>query len=314
LERATVALEGHNPVLGPFFYVNALIVHYPESLVYIGMFVPGIVSNSDALDHGRRVRILAVVWGVIVMVVITVMSTKILQYMLPLGVPVAFVGGAALHSLAESAMGRRGKVTIVGLVMLSASWSALWPVRAFVKSHWLGIGGPVAIFEPQWFMLGVAGVSFAVLVLFALRRQVSDQLVARLWVGVVLLLVVGQCIYEVSVRDTYQYNEGTREVAALARERKIKKILYVGKDLNPALDLYLKGWNSWREDVEVDSYTTEASILSSKRSLVDLSQLREESFLVVENRVANDIENLSALLKKATLVHSTKMYRVYDLR
>jgi hypothetical protein len=91
----------------------------------------------------------------------------------------------------------------------------------------------------------------------------------RLFVGSLLLLFTLRLFLEVIVYDRTQYDVGTKRLASILREQEVQRILYLGKDLNPALDLYLKGWHTWKTDIRLDYYLSEATALAPKRTWID---------------------------------------------
>lgn len=91
--------------------------------------------------------------------------------------------------------------------------------------------------------------------------------------------------------------------------------MYLGKDLNPALDLYLKGWDTWRTDIHLDYYLSEATALAPKSTAIDLPRPGESTFLVEEKRIAGEehFVNLSGLKDGILPLFSSDTYLVYKL-
>jgi hypothetical protein len=120
---------------------------------------------------------------------------------------------------------------------------------------------------------------------------------------------------EVFVNDRTQYDVGTKQLVSILREQQVQRVVYLGKDLNPALDLYLRGWDTWREDVRVDYHLVEATALAPKGTAIDLSGLGEGDFLVEENRIANEHHdvNLLNLKEKVSPFFSNNTYHAYKL-
>jgi len=236
--------------------------------------------------------------------------------MLPLSVPVAILGGVSLSFLADGKIAGRSRLALLVLLSITTMWSALWPLRTYVRGALLGIPGtnPYATFP--WGMMSVAFLcAFFTLCLLAGIIRGQNWGDSGLWVGVLMLLLVVRLILEVSVSDQTQHIVGMKDVASLLRSRNVNRILYRGKDLNPALDVYLKGWDQWKTDVRLDYFLCGPSALTKGESVVEPSVPGQATFLVEETRVgAGDcFPGLATLGRDRPLLFENPAFRVYEL-
>ena len=316
LQRLAAPIEGHASGLGVFFYVNQAIVQYPEIALGVGLLVLSLFRRIDVGASASRLIIVSSVWGSVVFLIITVMATKIQQYMLPLSVPVAMLGGLTLDLLAEGRMTRRFRIFVVGLLSLGTLWSALWPLRAYIKTSILGIAGSNAYTTVPWGMVMIALVCVSYLVYVSVAGRfgpTADS--APIFVGLLLLLLTLRLVMEVVVIDRTQYDVGTKTVASLLRGEKAQRVMYLGKDLNPALDIYLKGWDQWRSDVRLDYYLSEATALAPQWRHLGSLRPNEVTCLVQETRIAHQQYDpeLADLQDHHEVRFSNRTYLVYNL-
>ncbi|MEK9138391.1 MAG: hypothetical protein AAB393_14795, partial [Bacteroidota bacterium] len=302
---------------GGLFYVNQLIVQYPESALAIGVLAFIVLKKATGLELPRRLIPIAIVWGVVVFAVITLMATKIPQYMLPLSVPVALLGGYVLELLAARRLSRANTVALMVLLALTTSWSAVWPLRAYVKTSVLGIGevNPYATLSWLSVVLAVACVGLTGYVLVH-RADWKKSIVHIQLVPILLLAVLTLRVFvEVMFNDRTQHNIGTQQIASMLREQHAQRVIYLGKDLNPALDLYLKGWDTWRTDIRLDYYLSEATALAPMNTMIEPAREEEETFLVEEMRIAGEphYANLRSVKGSVEPVFVNASYRVYRL-
>ena len=316
-QRLAAPIEGHHPALGVLFYINQLVVRYPESALGLGLLVFFIVRRTERTSTAVRLVALAGVWGGIVFVITAIMATKIPHYILPIGVPVALFGGFVLARLSEGRLDRRQAGTALLLLAVATFWSALWPLREIVKSDVLGMTAISPYRGLPWPGLLLAAVCTGVSCYTFFRRSswetVCRQL--RLFPVVFLGLMTLQVALEVIVTDRTHYNVGTGEVASLLRSQGAQQVIYLGKDLNPALDLYLKGWETWRTDIRLEYYLSEATALAPKSTRIDDPGGGETTFLVEEVRVKGEenFTNLRSIKGDALVLFANSFYRVYRL-
>jgi 4-amino-4-deoxy-L-arabinose transferase-like glycosyltransferase len=316
VQRFSVPLEGHNSALGIFFYINQLFVRYPESALGLGLIILLLFKRIDRTAVSERLITIAVVWGIVVLGIITVMATKIPQYMLPLSVPVALLGGIALGFLADGGLKRGPSVVLLALLSIATSWSALWPLRVYIKNSVLGIAEVNPYVALPWAMGGIAlaSICFCVYLLFHRLHEEATVSVPSFVVALLMLLTL-RYMFEVAVSDRTQYNIGTERVASVLRGQQAQRVMYLGKDLNPALDLYLKGWDAWRTDIRLDYYLSEATALAPKSTVIDLPRPGEVTFLVKEKRIVGKehFMNLPGLKDGVSPLFSNDIYLVYRL-
>ena len=316
MQRVSSPLEGHDPLLGGFFYINQILVHYPEALLAAGLLVLLVRRKVDPATGAGQLILVSVVWSVVVLAIITIMATKIPQYLLPISVPVALLGGLSLSLLAEHKITRRSQIVLVTLLSAATLWSALWPLRAFIRGSLLGIATAHPYMTIQWGMVVVALVCVLYcLYLFLSHRRNRSEDRARIFVGVLLLVLIGRVAWEVGVADGMQYNVGTREVASFLREEHAQRVIYLGKDLNSALDIYLKDWDQWRTDIRLEHHLCEATVMTPAGRDIDFPRPNEVTFLVEENRIANQecYPALAVLKDHHPVLFSNRSYQVYNL-
>lgn len=315
VQRLASPIEGHNPALGPFFYINQVIVRYPESSLAIGFIVLLFFKEiTNGLMH--KVLAIALVPGAVVFAIITVMATKIPQYSLPLVIPIALLGGCMLDLLLSGSLTRRASIILSAIVSLAATWSALWPLRVYIKTGVLGIQEPGSYAAFPWIMLLIAAVSCCFTIVMVVRRtQRESKHTERLFVIALMMLFTLRLLIEVTVTDQTQYDIGTKRIAALLRKGHAQRVIYIGKDLNPALEVYLKGWDEWRTDVALDSYLSESTALASKSTSIGVPRFGEVTLLVEEKRITDDehFTNVSAARGNRLPLFTNPWYRVYDV-
>ena len=315
LRRVASPLEGHNPWLGPLFYLNQLFVRYPESGFAVGFFV-AVLFNRATSRISSRMLIIVLTWSAVVSAIITVMATRLAQYSLPLAIPFALLGGEVLGLLTSGSLSRKSSVVVLGVFALGALWSSLWPLRAYVKANIFGmheVGFPVPL---PWPMLLIAIASACFTFVFILQRSPKNWPLTARFAGIVLLLLFTfRFVYEVTVNDRTQYNIGTKDIAALLRHERAQRVIYLGEDLNPALDVYLKGWNEWSTAVTLDFYLSTSTALATKSTFVSPPNPGEVTFLVEERRIAADslFVNANALKGDRFPLFSNTAYNVYDV-
>jgi 4-amino-4-deoxy-L-arabinose transferase-like glycosyltransferase len=316
VQRLSAPIEGHDPALGIFFYINQLLVRYPECALGIGLIILPLLRQIDRAKVSQRLVALSVVWGLVVLAIVAVMATKIPQYMLPLSVPVALLGSIALGLLADGSLKKGSALVLLALLSITTSWSALWPLRAYIKNSVLGIAEVNPYVALPWEMVGIAVVSICACVYLSFRRSHEEGTVsAPSFVVTLLVLLTLRHMFEVTVIDRTQYNIGTKHVASLLREQQAQRVIYLGKDLNPALDLYLKGWDTWRTDIRLDYYLSEATALAPKSTAIELPRPGEITLLVEEKRIAREehFSNLAGLKDGIPPLFSNDTYLVYKL-
>lgn len=236
--------------------------------------------------------------------------------MLPLSVPVALLGSIALGLLADGSLKKGSALVLLALLSITTSWSALWPLRAYIKNSVLGIAEVNPYVALPWEMVGIAVVSICACVYLSFRRSHEEGTVsAPSFVVTLLVLLTLRHMFEVTVIDRTQYNIGTKHVASLLREQQAQRVIYLGKDLNPALDLYLKGWDTWRTDIRLDYYLSEATALAPKSTAIELPRPGEITLLVEEKRIAREehFSNLAGLKDGIPPLFSNDTYLVYKL-
>ena len=316
MQRVASPLEGHDPLLGGFFYINQILVHYPEASLAAGLLVLLVRRKVEPGTGAGQVILVSVVWSVVVLAIITVMATKIPQYLLPISVPVALLGGLSLSLLAEHKITRQSQIVLVTLLSAAALWSALWPLRAFIRGSLLGIAAANPYTTISWGMaiVGSVGILYDVYLLLRPGRNAAGDK-AHILVGILLLLLILRVVCEVTVADETQYDVGTREVASFLREENAQRVIYLGKDLNSALDIYLKGWDQWKTDIRLDHYLCEATAMTPARKDIDFPRPNEVTFLVEENRIANQecYPALAVLKDHHPVLFSNRSYQVCNL-
>ena len=316
MQRVSSPLEGHDPLLGGFFYINQILVRYPEALLAAGLLVVLVRRKVDPGTGRGQLILVSVVWSVVVFAIITIMATKIPQYLLPISVPVALLGGFALSLLSEHKITWRSQVVLVTLFCAATLWSAPWPLRMFIRGSLLGLASANPYTAIQWGMLLVALVCFLYcLSLFLGHRRNGGGDRAHIFVGVLLLVLIGRVVWEVGVADGTQYNVGTREVASFLREEHAQRVIYLGKDLNPALDIYLKKWDQWRTDIWLEHHLCEATVMTPAGRDIEFPRPNEVTFLVEENRIANQecYPALAVLKDHHPVLFSNRSYQVCNL-
>lgn len=316
VQRLSAPIEGHDTALGTFFYINHLLVRYPESALGIGLITLLLFNRIHRTIISRRLITISVVWGLAVFTIITIMATKIPQYMLPLSIPVALLGSIVLELFTEGGLKRGSSVVLLALFSVTASWSALWPLRAYIKNNVLGIAGVNPYGVLPWALVGVALLSTCLCVYLFLHRSHGEATVSvPPFVVALLMLLTLRYTFEVIVSDRTQYDMGTKHVASVLREQHAQRVLYVGKDLNPALDLYLKGWDTWRTDVRLDYYLSAATALAPESTVIDLPRPGETTFLVEEKRIVGEehFADLQGLKEGISPLFSNGTYIVYRL-
>jgi 4-amino-4-deoxy-L-arabinose transferase-like glycosyltransferase len=317
LQRLSTPIEGHDPALGIFFYVNQLFVHYPESALGIGLILLLFFKRIDRTRISQRGVTLSAVWSLVVIAIISVMATKIQQYMLPLSVPIALLGSIALALLAEGSLKKGSGVVLLALFSVTTSWSALWPARAYIKNSVLGIAEVTPHVALPWGMAGIAltSICFCLYLLFRRSKEIEGAIPMPLFVVTLLMLLTLRYTFEITVSDRTQFAVGTKRVASFLRGQQAQRVLYLGKDLNPAFDLYLKGWETWRTDIRLDYYLSEATALAPKSTSIDLPRPGEVTFLVEEKRIAGKelFTNLPAFKDGGPPIFGNDTYLVYRL-
>jgi 4-amino-4-deoxy-L-arabinose transferase-like glycosyltransferase len=315
VQRLSAPIEGHDPALGIFFYINQLLVRYPESALGIGLILLLLLGLIDRTKVPRLVAI-STVCGLVLLAIITVVATKIPQYMLPLSVPVALLGSIALGLLAEGSLKRGSALVLLSLLSITTSWSALWPLRAYIKNSVFGIAEVNPYVALPWAMGGIAlaSICFCVYILFHRLHEEATVSVPSFVVALLMLLTL-RYMFETIVSDRTQYDIGTERVASMLREQQAQRVMYLGRDLNPALDLYLKGWDTWRTDIRLDYYLSEATALAPKSTVIGQPRPGEVTFLVEEKRIAGKehFTNLPGLKDGFSPLLSNDTYLVYRL-
>ena len=165
-------------------------------------------------------------------------------------------------------------------------------------------------------MLLIAIASACFTFVFILQRSPKNWPLTARFAGIVLLLLFTfRFVYEVTVNDRTQYNIGTKDIAALLRHERAQRVIYLGEDLNPALDVYLKGWNEWSTAVTLDFYLSTSTALATKSTFVSPPNPGEVTFLVEERRIAADslFVNANALKGDRFPLFSNTAYNVYDV-
>ena len=316
VQRLTSPIEGHDPALGIFFYVNQVVVQYPEASLGIGLIFLVLRGRIEPGAIALPLVIASTVWSVVVFLIITVMATKIQQYMLPLSVPVAILGGLSLDLLAERKLTGRSRLIVIALLSVGTLWSALWPLRAYIKNGLLGIAGTSPYTTIPWgmVMVSLVCVSYCTSLIVGSRSGSAPDR-APIFVGSLLMLLMVRLVTEVVVIDQTQYNAGAKDMASLVREERAQCVMYLGRDLNPALDLYLKGWDEWRTDIRLDYYLCESTALAPQRKDLVFPRPNEATFLVEETRIANKecYSNLTFLKDNHPVRFANRTYRVYNL-
>jgi hypothetical protein len=168
-----------------------------------------------------------------------------------------------------------------------------------------------------WAMVVIALLSgcFVAYTMWAGRAPEESAFRGRLFASSLLLLFTLRLLVEVIVNDRRQYDAGTKQLASLLREQQTQRVIYLGKDLNPALDLYLKGWDTWKTDIRLDYYLSETTALAPKRMVIDLPRPGESTCLVEEKRIAGEehFTNLPAIKDGVVPLFSNDTYFVYRL-
>jgi 4-amino-4-deoxy-L-arabinose transferase-like glycosyltransferase len=311
VQRSLAALEGHNPALGVFFYINHLLVRFPESGLAIGLMVFLVIRRKEPNLLSSRLGRISCVWGGIVLLIISIMTTKIPQYMLPLSIPVAMLCGQALDALVEEKLSKGQAVVLLAFLSAVSVWSVGWPLRTFLKNTILGINEVSPYTMLSWHTLVVPIASILGLAAVWLARQTRNAV--RACVVGLMFSFTFVASYEVVVRDISQYNLGTKQVADFLLEQHAHRVVYLGKDLNPALTLYLRGWENWKEDVTLDAYLSEETALAGARREIVPPHQGEIVLVVEEIRVAGKgfFSNLQAIIGMRPPALTVGAYRVY---
>jgi 4-amino-4-deoxy-L-arabinose transferase-like glycosyltransferase len=281
--RAVTPLDAHDPSLGWLFFINQIPVRFPEAGLGAGLVLLWLTSRFVPDEQVSRLMRIASVWTVLVLVPITFSATKIVHYIVPLAIPVAALGGIALDRIA-SASRRQAIVLLVPLVIF-AGWSALGPLRMFLKGYLLGPSPGSPAMEVQVVPLLVVLLGAVVVCILLIKRIQREKVlpVLRALPFAVLLLLSVAAVWEVAVRDRSRHDYGLRTVAELLHERKAGHVVYLGVDLNPALRLYLHWMEGWNERTKLSEYVPfAASTIVAPNPDVELPMGEKGCFVVVE--------------------------------
>lgn len=248
VERTLYGVEGNVKPLEWFYFVNQLIVLYPEGIFWFAVGSLGIWGGRD------RRWVLILVWFLVFFLVFSVMRTKLAVYTLPMLVPASLIAALSVSRFREDHFSNARMAIMIGLSGFAFLWSCSQSWRNQAKEILLGVfhGELPSWSMSQSFSLFILLALLVILLSIVMFRSGFIGLLRPILPFVIVLPTALMTSYSTMAGDRYQYKDGATEFAAFIHVKQPRGIVVIGFDRNPQLTFYLGGADiGWRSDIEV---------------------------------------------------------------
>ena len=281
--------------LGYFYFLNQLLVRFPLSVLgfsYVLVLVVHLLKRKHQVNFTRQ-DLFAALWFVIVFSVYSVLQTKVVNYTLPMLIPLSLLTARTLEKLQSNEFERKTATFLLMLTSVSLVWSfsddARLALRDFVQS--------IAAFRlPSTFsfsLVELVSLLAAVLVVAVLvwRKEAVRAALLKYLVPAVLLISLASLFFQVTFVKDDDYVDGARELATLVNQAPHREILYLHTPhytggMNPQLAYHFDGVNcGWKKDILFLEMSRDR--VDSLRDWMASTPERKRVFIIIEKNSAD---------------------------
>ncbi len=238
-------VENNSSSLGPFYYINQIIVAQPLSLFALSWFIAFVRDRRDLMHHAHdfALEVVLALWLLLVLVVFSLAPTKNPHYTLLIVPPAILLGLRGLESTANSFARTRLGIVMLALVLSATVWSASQALRDHVQSLLVGTIHNDALF----FVIG-----FVLVMLLSMMpsktRRMSAFIPLYQFFRVVVPIVL---VFRVGVYNKFPIEheaEGAKKVGRWLHDAQVNDMMYLSHAFNssdtlaPQLMWYTDGW------------------------------------------------------------------------
>jgi len=246
--RMALGFEGNAKPLGPFYYVNQLIIIMP-----LGIAWGALALYRIARERESGWMFLAISFFVF-FAVFSAVRSKLAVYLLPGLVPFALLAARELVSMTEKENSRRTMLLMIGATLLSVLWSLRHEWRDAVRELLnrmisFNVGVDLVSIPLVTFFVALLITTVALLIWFrksdvhALRRYLLPAMLIPAFVVMAL---------HVMLIDRFGHVDGAHALVSYVEEIKPEKIVVAGYERNPQLTYYFGGVDiGWRTDLQM---------------------------------------------------------------
>jgi 4-amino-4-deoxy-L-arabinose transferase-like glycosyltransferase len=313
--------------LGYFYFPNQLLVRFALSgLAFATMLLVLVkwIQKRKPSNKSYRPDLIASIWFLTVLLVYSILRTKVISYVLPMLIPLSLLSALALGRLRRGEFGRIASITLLGIVGVSLVWSLSDEARGYLKGLFNlapSIGPNSTLYLS---LLGSLALSVVILALLIVVSE-SDSVRARVLQylpSVVIVTSIVVLLWQVFFVRKSDFTDGAEALAQKVNASRYDQIVYLHTPhytggMNPQLAYYLDGINcGWQPGKRFIEFSRTRS--DSLTVFVDSQFDMEKSYIIIEKNYADQPEKSEELIKAERIASShfdklleTKRYILY---
>jgi 4-amino-4-deoxy-L-arabinose transferase-like glycosyltransferase len=330
IQGVTMGLGTNVKELGYLYFPNQLLVRFALSglafATVLLVLVKWILKRKSS-NRSYRPDLIASIWFLTVLLVYSILRTKVISYVLPMLIPLSLLSALALERLRRGEFGRIASITLLGIAGVSLMWSLSDEARTSLK----GLFNLAASAGPNFALhLSLLGSLVLSVVLVALLIVVSESKSMRPRVlqylpSVVIVTSVILLLWQVIFVNESDFTDGAEALAQKVNASRYDQIAYLHTPhytggMNPQLAYYLDGINcGWQPSKRFIEFSRARS--DSLTMFVDSQTDKEKSYIIIEKNDTDQPKESDELLKAERIASShfeklleTKRYVLYSPR
>jgi uncharacterized membrane protein len=279
VKRTFEGIEGNTKQLGIIYYLNQIIIFSPY------LFAFSVYGFYKAFPN-KTIDRLFILWFILYLLIITIVSTKLAVYILPLLIPCTLFSAKILFEIFNNNLKNKTTFILLTITNLFIIWSIDIVFRIKLKEMFGHnfLGSIKTIFSQYYWLLLI----FLIIEILIFVYYQKDQLniFSKYLIGSFICLLLIFNILNFSFYDKQKYNTGIRELVKFINKETPQRIVSIGNGVNPEMTFYFDGidigWKNTPNFIRLEPKIGKDLIKDSIRSME-----QPGTYIVIEKEEIN---------------------------